>query len=89
MHPISEPSQITSSARAKSSQPIDINNDTDISGLRQQVEDALGASPAAVDELVRQCQVSPAIVATILLEVELEGRIERLQGNRVALIGTV
>ena len=50
---------------------------------------ALSATPTPVDELVRQCQVSPAILASILLEMELAGRLERLPGNRVALIGTV
>ncbi|TAL03978.1 MAG: DNA-protecting protein DprA [Rhodospirillaceae bacterium] len=52
------------------------------------VEGALGPSPTAVDEVVRQCQVSPALVATALLELELAGRLERHPGNRVALIGT-
>jgi DNA processing protein len=37
---------------------------------------------------VRQCQVSPGLVATVLLELELAGRLERHPGNRVALIGT-
>ncbi len=74
---------------AKTHQPIDKSDENNISTLRGEIEAALGASPAAVDELVRQCQVSPAVVATILLEMELDGRIERLPGNRVALIGTV
>ena len=43
-------------------------------------------TPAPVDELVRQCQVSPAVMAEILLELELAGRLERLPGNRVALV---
>lgn len=45
----------------------------------------LGASPVAVDELVRQCQLSAAAVATLLLELELAGRIERHPGNLVSL----
>ncbi len=57
--------------------------------IRLQIESALGAAPAAVDELVRQCQVSAAVVATVLMELELAGRLERLPGNRVALVGTV
>ena len=56
---------------------------------RQRVEAALSPTPVAVDELIRQCQVSAAVLATILLELELAGRLERLPGNRVALIGTV
>lgn len=71
------------------SQPIEITTENHISAVRREIEAALGATPAAVDELVRQCQVSPAVVATILLELELAGRLERLPGNRVALIGRV
>ena len=45
----------------------------------------LGPTPVAVDELVRQCQMSAASVATLLLELELAGRIERHPGNLVSL----
>jgi DNA processing protein len=45
----------------------------------------LGPTPVAVDELVRQCQLSAASVATLLLELELAGRIERHPGNLVSL----
>jgi DNA processing protein len=44
----------------------------------------LGPTPVAVDELVRQCQMSAAAVATLLLELELAGRIERHPGNLVS-----
>jgi DNA processing protein len=71
------------------SQEIEINSENDTATLRRKIEAALGPTPASVDELVRQCQVSPAVLATILLELELAGRLERLPGNRVALIGTV
>lgn len=50
------------------------------------VVQALGAVPTAVDELVRQCQVSAASVAEVLMALELEGRLERHRGNRVSLI---
>ena len=45
----------------------------------------LGPTPVAVDELVRQCQMSAATVATLLLELELAGRVERHPGNLVSL----
>jgi DNA processing protein len=70
-------------------QPVVNITEKDTHSIRQQIESALGAAPAAVDELVRQCQVSAAVVATILMELELAGRLERLPGNRVALVGTV
>jgi DNA processing protein len=45
----------------------------------------LGPTPVAVDELVRQCHLSAAVVATLLLELELAGRVERHPGNLVSL----
>jgi DNA processing protein len=45
----------------------------------------LSPTPVAVDELVRQCQMSAASVAMLLLELELAGRIERHPGNLVSL----
>jgi DNA processing protein len=46
----------------------------------------LSPSPVEVDELVRQCRCSTSIVITVLLELELAGRIERQPGNQVALL---
>ena len=54
-------------------------------GDTEAVVEYLGPTPVAVDELVRQCQLSAAAVATILLELELAGRIERHPGNLVSL----
>jgi DNA processing protein len=45
----------------------------------------LGRTPVAVDELVRQCHLSAAAMATLLLELELAGRVERHPGNLVSL----
>jgi DNA processing protein len=45
----------------------------------------LGPTPVAVDELVRQCQLTAAVIATLLLELELAGRVERHPGNLVSL----
>jgi DNA processing protein len=53
---------------------------------RRLVIDALGPSPVAVDELVRDCQVPLPTVLTILLELELAGRLERQSGQRVSLV---
>jgi DNA processing protein len=56
----------------------------DAAGLALIVE-RLGPTPVPVDELVRQCQLSAAAVATLLLELELAGRVERHPGNLVSL----
>lgn len=45
----------------------------------------LSPSPVTVDELLRRCPCSAPAVSAALLELDLEGRIERLPGNRVAL----
>ena len=47
----------------------------------------LGPSPTAVDDLIRRCQFSGPAVLSVLLDLELAGRIETLPGNRVALLG--
>ena len=61
-------------------------DEREIAAARRMVEDLLGPTPVAVDEVIRECHVSPAIVHTALLELELAGRLERQSGNRVALI---
>ncbi len=47
--------------------------------------ESLGPTPVAVDELVRQCQLTASAVATLLLELELAERVERHPGNLVSL----
>jgi DNA processing protein len=53
-------------------------------GELEMILERLGPTPVAVDELVRQCQMSAAAVATLLLELELAGRVERHPGNLVS-----
>lgn len=59
---------------------------TDSAQTREKITNLLSPTPLPVDELVRQCQLSPALVVTILLELELAGRIERHPGNQVSLL---
>ncbi len=54
-------------------------------GARGIVAACLGHTALTVDELVRECQLSAASVQTILLELELAGRVARRPGNRVSL----
>ena len=60
--------------------------ESELEAARKKVLELLSPSPVAVDELVRQCQLSPAIVLTVLLELELAGRIERQPGNTLTLL---
>jgi DNA processing protein len=54
---------------------------------RRAVTALLNATPVPVDELIRQTRLGAAIVQTVLLELELAGRLERHAGGRVSLAG--
>jgi DNA processing protein len=53
---------------------------------RARIIDLLGPTPVTIDDLVRLSGSSPAIVRTILLELELAGRLERHGGGLVSLL---
>ncbi|MHC2746952.1 DNA processing protein [Bradyrhizobium diazoefficiens] len=53
---------------------------------RDQITDLLGPVPIGLDDLVRMSGASPAIVRTVLLELELAGRLERHGGGLVSLL---
>ena len=59
--------------------------EVDLDHERLTVQRLLGPTPTEIDELIRQGKLTPATVMTILLELELAGRLDRLAGNRVAL----
>jgi DNA processing protein len=61
-----------------------ITAEAELLTAREQVAAKLGPSPVPVDEIVRQCQLAPAVVLTILLELELAGRLTRHPGNQVS-----
>ena len=56
-------------------------HDTD----RARIVSLLGPSPIGIDDLVRMADTSPAIVRTVLLELEMAGRLERHGGGMVSL----
>lgn len=58
----------------------------DMGHSRNKVLELLSPTPVAVDEIVRQCQLSPAAVSLVLLELELAGRLERHPGNQVSIL---
>ena len=53
---------------------------------RARIIDLLGPSPVGLDDLIRMAGTSPATVRTVLLELELAGRLERHGGGLVSLI---
>jgi DNA processing protein len=62
--------------------PLEPAPDGDVIG---RVCERLGPEPLLVDELIRQCRASTAEVQRALMELELDGRLERHPGNRVSL----
>ncbi|MBI3710703.1 MAG: DNA-protecting protein DprA [Proteobacteria bacterium] len=56
-----------------------------IDSAREAVMEKLGPSPTPVDEIIRQCQLSPPVALTVLLELELAGRLTRHPGGLVSL----
>ena len=64
--------------------PVPVEADDD---ARRVVTGLLGTVGVAVDEIIRQSGVPAAIVQTILLELELAGRLERHAGGKVSRTG--
>ena len=61
-------------------------DEKDIAKARPVIEESLGLESVCVDEIIRNCQLSPAVVSMVLLEMELAGRLERHPGNKVSII---
>lgn len=57
----------------------------ELAEARRLVLERLGPTPVEADELIRQCELTAGALATILLELELAGRLDRHPGNRVSI----
>lgn len=53
---------------------------------RESVLSHLSFSPINIDELIRACHLTVSAVQSVLLELELAGRVRRLPGNRASLV---
>lgn len=53
---------------------------------RSRVVEALGPTPASIDELIRHTGLQAPQIALVLLELDLAGRIERHSGGFVSLL---
>lgn len=60
----------------------------DLFHARDIVLESLGSSPVGIDELIRDCVLPASVVMTVLLELELAGRIERQPGQKIVLISS-
>jgi DNA processing protein len=63
--------------------PLDVEPGED---ERARITSLLGPTPVSIDDLVRLSRTSPAIVRTVLLELEIAGRLERHGGSLVSLL---
>lgn len=65
--------------------PVDVSAlEEEADRIRARVEEALGPSPVEIDELIRLLGAPAGAVQTVLLELELAGRVVRDNGNRVS-----
>jgi DNA processing protein len=63
--------------------PLDVEPGAD---ERARITGLLGLTPASIDDLVRLSGSSPAIVLTLLLELEIARGLERYGGGLVSLL---
>ncbi|MBW7849763.1 MAG: DNA-protecting protein DprA [Rhodospirillales bacterium] len=82
IRPLSEPS-----SQPFAPAPQGGTDESEVEKALALVVEALGPSPVAVDEIIRQCQLSPSVMSMVLLELELAGRLDRHPGNQVSLRG--
>jgi DNA processing protein len=57
------------------------------SGERARIIELLGPTPVGIDDLIRLSGAPPAVVRTVLLELEIAGRLERQGNGLYAMIG--
>ena len=74
-------------AIVRQAQSLDIQpKQKPLAEIRVEITVLLGPSPVDIEELIRLSQHSPRHIQTILLDMELEGLLERHGNNRVSLI---
>lgn len=63
-----------------------VYDEGEIQSLRPKIVEKLGMTPVSVDEIISQLGIPPQIVLTVIIELELAGKLERTSGNRVSLL---
>lgn len=67
-------------------QALEQPDESALEEARRRLIEKLSPEPVEVDELLRQCQIGAPVALTVLLELELAGRVRRHAGARVSLI---
>lgn len=62
-----------------------VPSDADLDAARHRIHALLDHTPIPIDDLIRQTGLTPAVILTILLELELAGRLDRHPGNEISL----
>jgi DNA processing protein len=91
---ITEASDVIQAVEPIMGRPIELREPDDDEPLapepeasdRARIVNLLGPTPILLDDLIRMAGTSPAIVRTVLLELELAGRLERHGGGLVSLV---
>jgi DNA processing protein len=65
---------------------VDMLDDPDFDDARKTILGGLSYTPCDIDELIRESAMPPFMAQTVLIELEIAGRLQRLPGNRVQLI---
>jgi DNA processing protein len=60
-------------------------DEAELAAAHRLVLEKLGTTPVLVDELLKQCQLTGGLLFTVLMELELAGRISRVAGNKICL----
>lgn len=61
-------------------------SDSELDNARHLILEKLSITAVSLDELIEQCGIAASAALTVVLELELAGRIRRTAGNKVALI---
>ena len=61
-------------------------NDQPPTNAQDRLLEAIGPVPVSIDEIVRHTGLPVRVVATLLLELDLAGRLERHSGGAVSLV---
>lgn len=64
---------------------IVVDDNVDLSDARSEVISKLGINPTLTDDIIRYTGLSASIVITILLELELAEKVDRIEGNKFSL----
>jgi DNA processing protein len=65
--------------------PAESISNSELENARGMILEKLSVVPVSVDELIEQCNVPASAALTVILELELAGKIKRSSGNKVGL----